>query len=189
MTGQTNLGSWRRSSSAIRHRHVNFLATTLVILIKQATRLCSQTETKEIIMTRKLLMIGITLVGLTMAFGSNAWAENGRSGKDRRNDKAYHQNYKTPSGHHYGWEKGKKNPHKDSYQHRPEYRDRDNRWDINRHYRDRYHRGYHHQRPVVEKHVYHHYSTNERYDDDSFNVAFSVIDQVFSVALAANGTR
>ena len=110
MTGQTNLGSWRRSSSAIRHRHVNFLATTLVILIKQAARLCSQTETKVIIMTRKLLMIGITLVGLTMAFGSNAWAENGRSGKDRRNDKAYHQNYKTPSGHHYGWEKGKKEP-------------------------------------------------------------------------------
>ena len=141
-------------------------------------------------MTRKLLMIGIALVGFTLAFGSNAWAENGRGGKDRRNDKVYHQNDKTPAGNHYGWQKGKGNPHKDSYQRRPEYRhrDRDHRWDRD-HHRDRYRRDYHHQRPVVEKHVYHHYSSDESYDDDRFNVAVSVIDQVFSVAVAVSGTR
>ena len=136
-------------------------------------------------MTRKLLIIGITLVGLTMAFGSNAWAENGRGGKDRRNGKAYHQNYKTPPGNHYGWEKGKGNPHKDSNQRRPEYRGRDRD-----HHRDRYHRDYHHhRRPVVEKHVYPHYSSDKRYDDNNFNVAVSIIDQVFSVAVAVSGSR
>ena len=136
-------------------------------------------------MTRKLLMIGITLVGLTLAFGSNAWAEHGRGGKDHKNGKVYQQTPKTPSGNHYGWEKGKGNPHKDSRQHRPEYRprDRDHRWD-----RDR-HQDYRHQKPVVEKHVYHHYSSDERNDDDSFRVAVSVIDQFLSVAVAVSGTR
>jgi hypothetical protein len=137
-------------------------------------------------MTRKLLMIGIALVGFTLAFGSNAWAENGRGGKDRKDGKAYHQTSKTPPGNHYGWEKGKGNPHQDSYQRRPEYRhrDRDDRWD-----RDR-RRDYDYKRPVVEKHVYHHYRSDERYDDDSgFNVAVSVIDQVFSVAVAVSGIR
>jgi len=133
-------------------------------------------------MTRKLLMVGIALVGLTLAFGSNSWAGQDKGGKQHKNDKAYHQSQKTPSGNHYGWEKGKGNPHRNSYQPRPEYRDRDYRWD-----RDR--RDYHHQRPVVEKHVYHHYSSDESYDGDSFNVAVSVIDQVLSVAVAVNGTR
>lgn len=141
-------------------------------------------------MTRKLLMIGITLIGLTMAFGSNAWAEHGRGGKDHRDGKVYHQTNKTPQGHHYGWEKGKGNPHRDGYQHRPAYRhrDRDHRWE-RKHDRDRYHRDYHHQRPVVEKHVYHYYSSDERCDDDRFNVAVSVIDQVFSVVVAVSGAR
>jgi len=129
-------------------------------------------------MTRKLLITGITLIGFTLALGSNAWAEQGRKGKQHKNDKNYHQSYKTPPGHHYGWEKGKGNPHKDSNQRRPEYR-----------HRDRYHRDYHHKRPVVEKHVYHHYSSDESYDDDRFNVAVSVIDQVFSVAVAVSGSR
>ena len=129
-------------------------------------------------MTRKLLMIGIALVGLTLALGGNAWAENGRGGKDRRNGNAYHQNDKTPPGHHYGWEKGKGNPHKANAQYRQQYR-----------HRDRYQRDYHHHRPIVEKHVYHHTSSDERYDDDRFNVAVSVIDQVFSVAVVVSGSR
>ena len=129
-------------------------------------------------MKRKLLMIGIALIGFTLALGSNAWAENGRGGKDHRDHTAYHQNDKTPAGNHYGWEKGRGNPHKDSNQRRPEYQ-----------HRDRYHRDYHHQRPVVEKRVYHYYSSDESYDDDGFNVAVSVIDQVFRVVVAVSGTR
>jgi len=139
-------------------------------------------------MTRKLLMIGIALVGFTLAFGSNAWAGQDKGGKRHKNDKAYHQNQKTPPGNHYGWEKGKGNPHKNSNQRRPEYRDRDHRWDRDRNYRDRY-RDYRHKRPDVEKHVYHYYSSDDRYDDDRFNVAVSVIDQVFSVAVAVSGSR
>jgi len=134
---------------------------------------------KEITMTRKLLMIGIALVGFTLALGSNAWAEQGRGGKGHRNDKGYHYNAKTPPGHHYGWEKGRGNPHRDGYRHRPEYR-----------HRDRHpHRDYHPRKRVVEKHVYHHYSSDDRYDDDRVNVAVSVIDQFFSVAVAVSGRR
>ena len=137
-------------------------------------------------MTRKLLMIGIALVGLTLALGSNAWADgHGKGSKTRGNDKVYQQNHKTPPGNHTGWEKGKGNPHQNRYQNRPEYRDydRDDRWS-----RDR-DRDYHHKRPVVEKHVYHHYSSDERYDDGNFNVAVSIIDQVVSVAVAVSGAR
>jgi hypothetical protein len=130
-------------------------------------------------MTRKLLKTGIALVGIALALGSNAWAEQGRGGKDHRNDKGYHYNAKSPSGHHYGWEKGRGNPHRDDYRHRPEYR-----------HRDRHpHRDYHPRKRVVEKHVYHHYSSDDRYDDDRVNVAVSVIDQFFSVAVAVSGTR
>lgn len=141
-------------------------------------------------MARKLLMIGMALIGFTLALGSNAWAEHGRSGKDRRNDNTYHQNTKTPPGNHYGWEKGRGNPHRDKYPHRPEYRhrDRDHRWDRDDRYRDR-RRDDRRQRQVVEKHVYHHYSKDDRDDDDRFNVAVSVIDQVFRVAVAVSGTR
>ena len=135
-------------------------------------------------MTRKLLMIGIALVGFTLALGSNAWAENGRGGKERRNDRVYQHNDKTPPGHHYGWEKGKGNPHRDNDRHRPQYRHQERY----HHYRNRQGDDCQH-RPVVEKHVYHHYSSDERYDDDSFNVAVSVIDQVFSVAVAVSGSR
>jgi len=139
-------------------------------------------------MKRKLLIIGIALIGMAIAFGSNAWAGQDRGGKQHKKDRNYHQSYKTPAGNHYGWDKGKGNPHNDIYQHRPEYRDRyrDDRWNRDRHYRDRY-RKYNHK--VVEKHVYHHCSSDDRYDDDGFNVAVSVIDQFLSVAVAVSGTR
>ena len=131
-------------------------------------------------MTRKLLIIGIALVGLTLALGSNAWADgHGKGGKNRGNDKTYHQTYETPPGNHNGWEKGKGNPHQNSYQQHREYR----------HQQQDHHRDYNHKKPVVEKHVYHHYSSDERYDDGNFNVAVAIIDQVFSVAVAVNGAR
>jgi len=100
-------------------------------------------------MVRRLLIIGISLVGFTMALGSNAWADRYSGDRGHRADKGYHHNYKTPKGHHYGWDKGKRNFHKDRYQHHREYRhrDRDQRWGRDRHrdrhYRDRYH---HHKR-------------------------------------------
>ena len=131
-------------------------------------------------MTRKLVMIGIALIGLTLAFGSNAWADgHGKGNKPRGNDKVYQQNCKTPPGNHNGWEKGKGNPHQNRYEQRQEYL----------HQEQDHHRNYDHKRPVVEKHVYHHYSSDERYDDGNFNVAVSIIDQVFSVAVAVSGAR
>ena len=137
-------------------------------------------------MKRKLLMVGIALIGLTLSLGSNAWADDhGQGGKNRGDDKAYHRNDKTPPGNHYGWENGKGNPHKDRYDHRPDNlrRDRDD------HRPASYRRDYHHRVPVVEKRVYHHYSSAARNDGGIFNVAVSVIDQVFSVAVAVSGPR
>lgn len=133
-------------------------------------------------MTRKLLMIGIALIGITLAFGSNAWAERGRGGKGgkgNRHDKAYHHNAKSPSGHHYGWEKGKGNPHRDRYQSRPDYRHRDRNYRNGRHPRKR----------VVEKHVYHHTRRPVRHHDARFNIAFSVIDNAFGAVVAVGGRR
>ena len=151
-------------------------------------------------MARKLLMIGITLIGFTMAFGSNAWADRDRGDIGHRNDKGYHHNYKTTKGHHYGWDRGKGNPHKYGYQHSSDYRhrDRDHRWDGDRYHRDHhgrvvekqvYHHYPRHDRRVVEKHVYHHYRSDDCYDHDRFNMAFSVVDQFFGVAVAVSGSR
>jgi len=146
-------------------------------------------------MLRKFMMIGIALIGFTLALGSNAWADRGRGDRGHRNDKGYHHNYKTPPGHHYGWQKGKGNPHRDRYQHRREYRhrDRDHRWDRDRyrghHYRDRHYKGRHYHKRVVEKHVYHHYPKHRRHYDDRFNIAVSVIDDFFGVGVAVSGRR
>jgi hypothetical protein len=122
-------------------------------------------------MTRKLFIIGIALIGISLAFGSNAWADRDKGGKGHKSDKGYHQSYKAPQGHHYGWEKGKKNPHKDRYQHRPEYR----------------HRDHHPQKRVVEKHVYHHYPRHYRPYASRFNAAFSVIDSAFGAVVVVGG--
>lgn len=136
-------------------------------------------------MTRKLLMMGIALVGFTLASGSNAWAEHGRGGKDHRNDKGYYHNAKTPPGHQYGWEKGRGNPHRPEYRHRQrDYQPR--KRVVEKHV---YHHPPRHDRRIVEKHVYHHYRGDAGCDRDRFNVAVAVIDQFFGVAVAVSGTR
>jgi hypothetical protein len=122
-------------------------------------------------MTRKRLIIGIALLGISLILGGNAWAGQDQGGKRHKNEKTYHQGYKTPPGHHYGWEKGKKNPHQSRYRPAPAYRHRD-----------------HHRRPVVEKHVHHHYRSEGRQDDNRFNIAVSVIDNVLGVAVAVSRT-
>lgn len=123
-------------------------------------------------MTRKLLIISIALLGISLTLGGHAWAGQGQGGKRHQNDKIYHQGYKTPPGNHYGWKKGKKNPHQSRYRHAPVYRHRD-----------------HHRRPVVEKHVYHHYRSEDRQDAGRFNIAVSVIDNVIGFAVAVSQTH
>ena len=119
-------------------------------------------------MTRKLLMIGIALVGFTLALGSNAWAGHARGAKRHKGEKVYHHNHKSPAGHHYGWEKGRGNPHRQAYRHR----------DRHPHYGKR----------VVERHVYHHTRRDDR-RDDRFRIAVSVTDQFLGVAVAVSGSR
>ena len=120
-------------------------------------------------MVRRLMIISISLVGLTLALGSNAWADRDRGGREHRNDKGYHHNDKTPKGNHYGWEKGRGNSHREHYKHRREYRhgDRYHRWDRdlhwNYHNRDRYHRDRRHQ-----------YRSHGHYRGSRFNAAVKV---------------
>ena len=45
-------------------------------------------------MTRKLILIGIVLVGFVLALGSNAWAGHGKIGKHHYYGKGYHQYHK-----------------------------------------------------------------------------------------------
>ena len=122
-------------------------------------------------MTRKLLITGIALIGFTLALGNSAWAGQGKGGNRHQEDGQYHQTAKEPSGHHYGWEKGKKNPHK------PRFRD----YPVDRHRDD-------HRRPVIEKHVYHHYQGEASQDDGQFNVAVSLIENAISIAVAVSRT-
>ncbi len=147
-------------------------------------------------MTRKLIFTGIALIGFTLALGSNAWADHDRGKRGHRGDHKYHHKYKDHPGHHYGWHKGKGNPHRYRYKHRGAYchRDRDHDWYRDRHHRWQYHRdrtykGRHHRERVVEKHVYHHHPKRHRYDDDRSSFAFMVIDQVLGVAVAVGGTH
>jgi hypothetical protein len=92
-------------------------------------------------MVRRFMIIGISLMGLTLALGSNAWAAGHRGDRGHRTDNGYHHNYKAPSGHYYGWDKGKRSYHRERVQRQREYRHRDHRWRRDRnHYRDRFYR-------------------------------------------------
>ncbi|MGD9329953.1 MAG: hypothetical protein PVJ53_01505 [Desulfobacterales bacterium] len=104
-------------------------------------------------MTRKIILTSIVWVGFVMAFGSNAWADHDRGKRGHRSDKGYHHKFKNPPGHHYGWQKGKGNPHRDRYQHRRVYRYRDGDGHYRNH-QDRYYKRHHNHKRVVEKHVY-----------------------------------
>ena len=122
-------------------------------------------------MTRKLLILGIALIGLTLALGSNAWAGHGRNGKNHhyhKIDRHYHWGH---HGHHHGWEKGKRHPHRRCYRHHRAYRHRDHR-----------------RRPVVvEKHIYHEYQREAPNEENGFKFAFSVADEVLGIAVAVSG--
>jgi hypothetical protein len=124
-------------------------------------------------MKRKLIIAGIVLVGFLLALGSNSWAGEGRD-DHRRGGESYHQRgWKTPPGNHYGWEKGRGNPHKHVHRHQPPC-----------------HHRYHNRRPVViEKHVYHHYKGRDRYSDGSYNIAASLLNQAFEISVAMSGVR
>ena len=125
-------------------------------------------------MTRNFLILGIALIGLTLALGSNAWAGHGRNNKSHHDHKIGRHCHNGHHGHHYGWSKGKRHPHRKCY----------------RHHRARRHRD-HGRRPVVqEKHIYHHYQRKEpRYIEDSgFKFVFALADEVLGIAVAVSGS-
>ena len=122
-------------------------------------------------MVRKLMVIGIALVGLTLALGSNAWADPGR-GKGHGHAKGYHQKHRVSPG-----------PYHRGYCDRGRHHDRRV---VEKHV---YHHYPRHDRRVVEKRVYHHYPRPDRRPGGHFNIAVSVIDHAFGVAVAAGGRR
>lgn len=141
-------------------------------------------------MVRKLMITVTALMGFTLAIGGNAWADRDRGDRGHRDDKVYHHNDKTPPGYHYGWDKGKGNPHRDRYEHRREYphRDRDHRWGSegdHRWNRDRHHRW------DRDRHSRDRYRDHRRHDrhDGRFRLGVSVIDDLFGVAVAVSGSR
>lgn len=147
-------------------------------------------------MTRRLMILSIALIGFTLTLGTNVWADHDRGKKGHRYDEKCYQKYKAHKRHHYGWHKGKGNPHRYRYKHYREYRhrDRDHYWYRDRHHRWQYHRdrhykGRHHRKRIVEKHVYHHYPKRHRHRDDRSGFAFMVIDQFLGVAVAVGETH
>ncbi len=124
-------------------------------------------------MKRKLIIVGVVLVGFALALGSRSWAGEGRD-DHRRGGERYHQRgWKAPHENHYGWEKGRGNPHKCVHRHQPACRHR-----------------CHHQRPVVvERHVYHHYEGRDRDAHGSYNIAASLLNQAFEISVAVKGIR
>lgn len=137
-------------------------------------------------MVRKITVIGIALIGISLASGGNAWAERNKGDRGQRNDKVYHHKDKNPPGHHYGWEKGKGNPHRNRH-----YRDHQRK----RHYKVRHQRKY-----VVKKHVkrrspehhrrvvkqVHHHVPERRPSLDDFNLARALFDPIYGTRVLLN---
>ena len=127
-------------------------------------------------MLRKRVVIGIALIGFTLSMASNAWGDRDRGDRGHRRDKGYHHSYKTPQGHHYGWVKGKGNPHRDRYDHRGEYRyrDRDHRWNRDRNHRwDRDRQRHRHYRDRDHYRRDRHYRSHARHDS-RFRLGISI---------------
>jgi hypothetical protein len=117
-------------------------------------------------MKKKITLISLVLIGFVFVFSGSAWA-----GRDVRHGHHYQK------WHHKGAPFYKKHPG----------------WGHGRrgHYGPRY-RGKHHRpyrRPVV-KHIYHHTSSDNRYNDyDQYQAAGTVSEPGFSFSFGISGTR
>lgn len=126
-------------------------------------------------MKRKLIITGIALVGFVLVLVSTSWAGQGRPGHRHWDGGKYHSGCQNPPGNHYGWERGRGNPHQPAWRHHSAW-----------------HHQHRHQRPVVvEKHVYHHhhYPKKERRADGYYNIAASLVDQAFGFSVAVSGSH
>lgn len=110
-------------------------------------------------MVRKITMIGVALIGVTLAFAGNAWADRDRGDGGHRNDRG---------GNHYGWGKGHGNLHQG-------------------HNRFRGHGlpARHHR----EKNDYHHHHRPCPLYGGHFHIGMSVADNVFGFAMAVSENR
>jgi hypothetical protein len=143
-------------------------------------------------MVRKITVIGIALIGITLATGGNAWAERNRGDKGQRNDKVYHNKAKTPPGHHYGWEKGTGNPHRDRHYKGRQQRKRSVKKVVSRPVPKYHHRVVKHvYRPVPKHHrrvvkQVHHYVPERRPSLDDFNLARALFDPIYGTRVLLN---
>ena len=157
-------------------------------------------------MKKKIIIVGLTLIGLIFAFNSNSWAAGGR-GDHRHHDHGKHQQrWNKPSDHHYHrkherghWFKyhhyqpvhrfGPKHykqhyhPH---YRFGPRHYKRHHRPFYRPHYHKRFHR--HHHRPVYR--IINNYYGNVESDPEPENqylLSAFVSDTGFSFAMGVSG--
>jgi len=120
-------------------------------------------------MKRKTALISLVFIGFVFLFSGNAWA-----GRDYRHgphfEKRPHHGYYAKKRH--GWHHYRGH-HDKRFHHGPRHRG----WR-----RPPVHR-------TVEKHVYHHYGSDDRYYDDQYHAAGSLSDPGFSFSFGISGTR
>jgi len=119
-------------------------------------------------MQKKIALISLVLIGFVFIFSGSAWA-----GRDHRRGPHY-QKSQHNGGHYYKKHRG---------------------WRHNRgrHYGPRYrHQGHRPYRRTIEKHVYHHTSSDEDNSyasDDQYQVAGTLGDPTFSFSFGISGSR
>lgn len=160
-------------------------------------------------MKRKLIIIGIVLIGFVLVLSSNSWAQRERSGKRHRDHGDHFQKWDKPVYHKFNRDRSRTYRH-NRYHHnyRPAYRFKP-KFHKRHHYRGPYrnlhryrhwrHRpGYrhlkfkrhywrHHRRPVINNY----YSSAEGYaePEEEFHASASVSDRGFSVSVGVNKTN
>jgi hypothetical protein len=129
------------------------------------------TDLRRNAMKQKIALISLALIGFVFVFSGNAWANRDHRGghyvaNPHPHIGQYHQN-----GH--GWYHGRG-------------------FHPNRFHRGPQHRGWSYRpaRRTVEKHVYHHYNSDDRYTDgDQYQAAGTLSDPGFSFSFGISGTR
>jgi hypothetical protein len=148
-------------------------------------------------MKKKVTLISLVLIGFVFVFSGSAWA-----GRDFRPGHHY-QKWHNNGGHHYkrhdGWRHGRGKHFSPRYR-APKWHNNGGRY-YKRHHGWRHGRGKyfgprhrdrrpHYYRRTIEKHVYHHSSSDDSYaSDDQYQVAGTLGDPGFSFSFGISGSR
>ena len=117
-------------------------------------------------MKKKVTLISLVLIGFVFVFSGSAWA--GRDFRHGHHVQKWHQKGGHYYKRHHGWRHGR------GKHFGPRHRDRRP----------------HYYRRTIEKHVYHHTSSDDSYaSDDQYQVAGTLGDPGFSFSFGISGSR